>query len=58
MKKLSSLKRDRRGVAIAEYGLIFAIVGATLAVASLALGSAVSDAITPASACPVGQVTC
>ena len=58
MKRRTSLLRDRRGVAIAEYGLIFAIAGATLAVASLALGSAVSDAITPVATCPVGQATC
>lgn len=51
MKRLNLLKRDRRGVAIAEYGLIVAIVGATIAVASLALGSAVTDSITTPPGC-------
>ena len=51
MKRLDLLKRDRRGVAIAEYGLIVAIVGATIAVASLALGSAVTDSLTAPPAC-------
>jgi Flp pilus assembly pilin Flp len=41
------LLHDRRGAAVAEYGLIAAIVGATIAVASLALGSAVTNAIEP-----------
>lgn len=47
MRQQKQLWRDRRGAAIAEYGLIAAIVGATIAVASLALGSAVTDAISP-----------
>jgi Flp pilus assembly pilin Flp len=51
VKRLDLLKRDRRGVAIAEYGLIVAIVGATIAVASLALGSAVTDSLTAPPAC-------
>jgi Flp pilus assembly pilin Flp len=58
VKRLNMLKRDRRGIAVAEYGLIVAIVGATIAVASLALGSAVSDAITPVPNCPIGQTRC
>jgi Flp pilus assembly pilin Flp len=58
VKRLIPLLRDRRGVAIAEYGLIVAIAGATLAVASLALGTAVSDAIAPATTCPAGQISC
>jgi len=45
MSKRKSLWVDRRGAAVAEYGLIAAIVGAAVAVASLALGSAVSTAI-------------
>ena len=46
MKRLKALLANRRGAALAEYGLIAAIVGAGIAVASLALGSAVSNAIT------------
>lgn len=53
MRQRNGLRRDRRGAAIAEYGLIAAIVGATIAVASLALGSAVSDAIAPVPAAAV-----
>lgn len=40
-----SLMRDCSGAALAEYGLVAAIVGAAIAVASLALGSAVTSAI-------------
>ena len=45
MKRPNTLWGNRRGAALAEYGLIAAIVGAGIAVASLALGSAVSNAI-------------
>lgn len=45
MRLFRSLLTDRRGVALAEYGLIAAIVGAAIAVGSLALGSAVTSAI-------------
>ena len=58
MRNGKKLLRDRRGVAVAEYGLIAAIVGATIAVASLALGSAVSDAITPSQGCPTSTTGC
>ncbi len=34
---------DRRGAAVAEYGLIAAVVGVAVAVSSLALGSAVTS---------------
>lgn len=34
---------DERGAAVAEYGLIAAVVGVAIAVASLALGSAVTS---------------
>ena len=50
MSRRKGLLHDRRGAAVAEYGLIAAIVGATIAVASLALGSAVTNAIEPAPA--------
>lgn len=47
------VRRDRRGAAVAEYGLIAAVAGVAIAVASLALGSAVSDelAAAPAPVC-------
>lgn len=38
------LLRDQRGAAAAEYALLLAIVGGTMALASTALGGAVSNA--------------
>ncbi|MEO7503821.1 MAG: Flp family type IVb pilin [Sphingomicrobium sp.] len=58
MQRRKQLLQDRRGAAIAEYGLIAAMVGATIAVASLALGSAVTDAIETPQACPAAQSSC
>lgn len=43
MAVLKQLFVDRRGAAVAEYGLIAAVVGVAIAVASLALGSAVTS---------------
>ena len=45
---LSSFLRDESGAAAAEYALILAIVGAGIAVAAGALGTAVSTAINSA----------
>ena len=45
MSRLRAMLSDTRGAALAEYGLVAAIVGAALAVASLALGSAVTSAL-------------
>ena len=45
MRGVKSMLSDQSGAALAEYGLIAAIVGAAIAVASLALGSAVTSAI-------------
>ncbi len=45
MRRLLELWKDESGAALAEYGLIAAIVGAAIAVGSLALGSAVTSAI-------------
>ena len=42
MTVLARLLRDERGAAVAEYGLIAAVAGVAIAVASLALGSAVT----------------
>ena len=58
MERRKGLLHHRRGAAIAEYGLIAAIVGATIAVASLALGSAVTDAITAPDSCGTAEVAC
>lgn len=43
MSVFKQLPFDERGAAVAEYGLIAAVVGVAIAVASLALGSAVTS---------------
>ena len=58
MTRLLKLLRDKRGLALAEYGLVAAIVGATIAVASLALGSAVSSEIAVPTTCQSGAAAC
>ena len=45
MRTLWAVLSDNRGAALAEYGLIAAIIGAAIAVGSLALGQAVTGAI-------------
>ena len=42
---------NRRGAAVAEYGLIAAVAGMAIAVASLALGSAVTTELDNAPTC-------
>lgn len=50
MKKLlKTLRLDEAGAAAAEYALILAVVGGGIAVAALALGVSISDAMTRAS---------
>ncbi len=43
MRGLKRILVDSRGAAVAEYGLIAAVLGVAIAVASLALGSAVTS---------------
>lgn len=43
--------RDEAGASAAEYALILAIVGAGIAVATIALGGAISTAVTQAATC-------
>jgi pilus assembly protein Flp/PilA len=45
MKKFLKLLKDVSGASAAEYALILAIVGAALAVAAVALGGAIADAM-------------
>ena len=45
-------------MALAEYGLLAAIVGATIAVASLAVGSAVSSEISTPPPCQASTAGC
>lgn len=49
MNLLKRVMTDRRGAAVAEYGLIAAVAGVAIAVASLALGSAVSSELSAGS---------
>ncbi|WP_411339203.1 Flp family type IVb pilin [Sphingopyxis sp. J-6] len=45
---LKNFVRDESGASAAEYVLILAIVGSTIAVGALALGGAISDSLTAA----------
>ena len=42
MKRITEIRADRRGAAVAQYGLIAAVAGVAIAVAALAFGSAVN----------------
>lgn len=42
MKLINRIGADRRGAAVAQYGLIAAVAGVAIAVAALAFGSAVN----------------
>ncbi|MCY7399304.1 MAG: Flp family type IVb pilin [Sphingomonas bacterium] len=43
MRLFNHVRSDRRGAAVAEYGLIAAVAGVAIAVASLALGAAMTS---------------
>ena len=51
MKNFINMLKNDTGAAAAEYALILAIVGAAIAVAALALGGAISDAMNDAKDC-------
>lgn len=51
MNNFIRLLRDDSGASAAEYALILAIVGAGIAVAAWALGSAISGAMSSAATC-------
>lgn len=51
VKKLSYMLRDKRGASAAEYALILAIIGGALAIASLALGGEVAEAMNETASC-------
>ena len=51
MKLFNRIRSDRRGAAVAEYGLIAAVAGVALAVATLAFGSAVTSELSAPAAC-------
>lgn len=58
MTRVRGLTANTQGAAVAEYGLIAAIVGAAIAVASLAVGSAVTNAVQSPPACADGAARC
>ena len=51
MKTFIKMLRDESGASAAEYALILAIIGAGIAIASFALGEAISNAMGTASDC-------
>ena len=51
MKTFTKMMLDQSGAAAAEYALILAIVGAAIAIASIALGTSISTAMNTAGTC-------
>ena len=51
MKTLINLMKDESGASAAEYALILAIVGGIIALAAIALGNAVGNAMNRAANC-------
>jgi pilus assembly protein Flp/PilA len=58
MKTFIKMLNDESGASAAEYALILAIVGGAIAIAALALGGAVSNAIQNAADCINDTQTC
>ncbi len=58
MRFLKRIASHRSGAAVAEYGLIAAVVGVAIAVASLALGSAVTAEIVNEPLCGSSGANC
>ena len=59
MTKFVSFLKEENGASAAEYALILAIVGAGIAVADIALGTAVNTAVSGAATCiNTDGVTC
>ena len=51
MKTLTRFWNDDSGASAAEYALILAIIGAAIAIAAIALGGAIADAMNEAREC-------
>ena len=51
MKLFNHIRSDRRGAAVAQYGLIAAVAGVAIAVAALAFGSAVTSELAASPLC-------
>jgi pilus assembly protein Flp/PilA len=60
MKTFIRMLKDESGASAAEYALILAIVGAAIALAAIALGGTIANAMNRASACinAPGSGTC
>jgi pilus assembly protein Flp/PilA len=58
MKTFINMLRDDSGASAAEYALILAIIGGAIALAALALGTAVSNSMTRATDCINTPSTC
>jgi pilus assembly protein Flp/PilA len=57
VKFVTSFLRDESGASAAEYALILAIVGSGIALAAIALGGSISEAMGDASDCIDGTDT-
>ena len=55
MKLFKHVRTDRRGAAVAEYGLIAAVAGVAIAVASLAFGTALTNNLGASPPCVEGR---
>ena len=51
MRTFINMLRDKRGASAAEYALILAIIGAAIAVAALALSTAIADEMNETAVC-------
>ena len=51
MNIFTKLLRDESGASAAEYALILAIIGSAIALAAIALGSAVATSVNDAASC-------
>ncbi len=58
MKTFINMIKDEAGASAAEYALILAIIGGAIALASLALGNAISVSINDAAECITDTDTC
>ena len=58
MNIFTKLLRDESGASAAEYALILAIIGSAIALAAIALGSAVATSVNDAASCITTTSTC
>ena len=57
MKTFINMLKDQSGASAAEYALILAIIGTGIAIAAIALGSAISSAMDSAGKCVSGATS-